>query len=222
VSKVVTKEEVLKQFQDGQSIMIAGFASTGEPKELVDLLLESGAQGLTVISNDTGFSGRGVGRVFESGQGKKLMCSYIGMDPDALAMVDRKVSSGEMELELMPQGTLCERIRSGGAGLGGVLTPTGVGTVVEQGKQKIEVDGKTFLLEKAIHADVALIKAWKADTAGNLIYRGTSRSFSPIMAMAADTVIVQADEIVPLGTFDPDVIVTPSVFVDMIVEKENK
>jgi len=219
LSKVVNKEDIIKQFKDGQTIMISGFASTGEPKELVDMLLESGAKYITVISNDTGYSGRGVGRVFESGQGKKLICSYIGMDPDALAMVDSKVSSGEIELELNPQGTLCERIRSGGSGLGGILTQTGIGTVIEKGKQKIEVNGKTYLLETALHADVALIKAWKADEIGNLIYRGTSRTYNPIMAMAADTVIVLADEIVPVGTFDPEIVVTPGVFVNMIIKK---
>lgn len=219
MSKIFKKEEVMKKFCDGQSIMIAGFASTGEPKGLVDMLLESEVKNLTIISNDTGYSGEGVGRIFESGQGKKLICSYIGMDPDALAMVDRKVKSGEMELELNPQGTLCERIRSGGAGLGGILTQTGIGTVIEKGKQKIEVDGKTYLLETALHADVALIKAWKADTVGNLIYRGTSRTYNPIMAMAADLVIVMADEIVPAGTFDPENVVTPGVFVNMIIKK---
>lgn len=209
----------MKQFTDGKTVMIAGFAGTGEPKELTDMLLESGAKNLTIISNDTGYSGDGVGRLFESGQGTKLVCSYIGMDPNALAMVDKKVSSGELELDLNPQGTLCERIRAGGAGLGGVLTPTGIGTVVEKGKQKIEVNGKEYLLETALHADIALIKAWKADTVGNLIYRGTSRTFNPIMATAADTVIVIVDEVVPTGTLDPEVVVTPGVFVNMIYKK---
>jgi acetate CoA/acetoacetate CoA-transferase alpha subunit len=219
LSKVVGKEEIMKQFTDGKTVMIAGFAGTGEPKELTDMLLESGAKNLTIISNDTGYSGDGVGRLFESGQGVKLVCSYIGMDPNALAMIDQKVTSGELELDLNPQGTLCERIRSGGAGLGGVLTPTGIGTVVEKGKQKIEVDGKEYLLETALHADIALIKAWKADTVGNLIYRGTSRTYNPIMATAADTVIVIVDEVVPTGTLDPEVVVTPGVFVSMIYKK---
>ena len=209
----------MKQFSDGQTIMIAGFAGTGEPKELTDMLLESGSRNLTIISNDTGYAGEGVGRIFESGQGIKLICSYIGMDPGALAMVDRKVSSGELELELNPQGTLCERIRSGGAGLGGILTPTGIGTVIEKGKQKIEVNGKTYLLETALHADIALIKAWKADTVGNLIYRGTSRTYNPVMATAGDLVIVVVDEIVPIGTLDPEIIVTPGVFVNMIMKR---
>lgn len=220
MSKVFKREEILKQFSDGQTIMIAGFAGTGEPKELTDMVLESGAKNLTIISNDTGYAGEGVGRIFESGQGVKLICSYIGMDPGALAMVDRKVNSGELELELNPQGTLCERIRAGGAGLGGILTPTGIGTVIEKGKQKIEVNGKNYLLETALHADIALIKAWKADTVGNLIYRGTSRTYNPVMATAADLVIVIVDEIVPAGTFDPEVIVTPGVFVNMIMKRQ--
>jgi acetate CoA/acetoacetate CoA-transferase alpha subunit len=219
LSKIFKKEEIMKQFSDGQTIMIAGFAGTGEPIELTDMLLESGVKNLTIISNDTGYAGEGVGRLFESGQGIKLVCSYIGMDPGALAMVDRKVSSGELELDLNPQGTLCERIRSGGAGLGGVLTQTGIGTVVEKGKQKIEVDGKTYLLETALHADIALIRAWKADTIGNLIYRGTSRTYNPVMATAADIVIVIVDEIVSVGTFDPEIVVTPGVFVNMIIKK---
>jgi len=219
LSKICNKEDIMKQFSDGQTIMIAGFAGTGEPKELTDMLLESGSRNLTIISNDTGYSGDGVGRLFESGQGVKLVCSYIGMDTNALAMIDKKVGSGELELDLNPQGTLCERIRSGGAGLGGVLTQTGVGTVVEKGKQKIDVYGKTYLLETALHADIALIKAWKADTVGNLIYRGTSRTYNPVMATAADIVIVIVDEIVPVGTLDPEVVVTPGVFVNMIYKK---
>ena len=219
MSKICNKEDIMKQFSDGQTIMIAGFAGTGEPKELTDMLLESGSRNLTIISNDTGYSGDGVGRLFESGQGVKLVCSYIGMDTNALAMIDKKVGSGELELDLNPQGTLCERIRSGGAGLGGVLTQTGVGTVVEKGKQKIDVYGKTYLLETALHADIALIKAWKADTVGNLIYRGTSRTYNPVMATAADIVIVIVDEIVPVGTLDPEVVVTPGVFVNMIYKK---
>lgn len=219
MSKIFNKEDVIKQFKDGQTIMIAGFAGTGEPVELTSLLVESGAKNLTIISNDTGYSGRGVGRLLDSKQCKKLICSYIGMDPHALETVDRMKSSGEMELQINPQGTLNERIRCGGAGLGGVLTQTGIGTVIEEGKQKIEIDSKTYLLETALHADIALIRAWKADTFGNLIYRGTSRTYNPTMATAADTTIVLVDEILPLGTFDPEVIITPGVYVDMIIKK---
>lgn len=219
MSKVVNKEDVIKQFKDGQTIMIAGFAGTGEPVELTDLLLESGANNLTIISNDTGYSGRGVGRLLDSGQMKKLVCSYIGMDPHALASVDEKVHSGELEMDLNPQGTLNERIRCGGAGLGGVLTPTGIGTVIEKGKQKIEVNGKEYLLETALHADIALVKAWKADTFGNLIYKGTSRTYNPVMASAADLTIAIVDEIVPIGTFVPENVITPGVFVNMILKR---
>ncbi len=219
MSKIFNKEDVIKQFKDGQTIMIAGFAGTGEPVELTSLLLESGAKNLTIISNDTGYSGRGVGRLLDSGQCKKLICSYIGMDPHALETVDRMKSSGELELQLNPQGTLNERIRCGGAGLGGVLTQTGLGTVIEEGKQKIEVDEKAYLLETALHADIALIKALKADTFGNLIYRGTSRTYNPVMATAADTVIALVDEIVPIGTFDPEIVVTPGVYVNMILKR---
>lgn len=219
MSKIVNKEDIIKQFKDGMTIMIAGFAGTGEPVELTTLLLESGVKNLTIISNDTGYSGRGVGRLLDSGQCKKLICSYIGMDPHALETVDRMKNSGELVLELNPQGTLNERIRCGGAGLGGVLTQTGIGTVIEEGKQKIEVDGNTYLLETALHADIALIQAKTADTFGNLTYRGTSRTYNPTMASAADLTIAIVDEIVPLGSIDPEVVVTPGVYVNMILKR---
>lgn len=223
MSKIVTKEEIKKQFRDGQTIMIPGFGSAGTPVPLVDMLYDSGVKNLTIISSDTGMAGfreLGIARLFENGQGKKFICSYVGVEPDMLAMLDRLVESGELILEVNPMGTLCERIRAGGAGLGGVLTRTGLGTVVEKGKQKVEVDGVTYLLEKPLHADIALIKARTADTFGNLVYRGTSRNYNPFMATAADLVIVLADEIVPLGTLDPEIIVTPGVYVDMIIHKD--
>lgn len=199
--------------------MIGGFANYGVPVKLIDLIIASGAKNLTIISNDTGLAGIGASKIFASRQGNKLICSYIGMNPEALKLVGDMTKSGELELELNPQGTLVERIRCGGAGLGGVLVRTGMGTMIEAGKQKIEVQGTPYLLETPLTADIALVKAWKADTYGNLVYRGTSRNYNPIIATAGKTVIVEAEEIVPAGTFAPDQVMTPGVFVHMVLAK---
>ena len=219
MNKVYSRAEVLEKFADGQRIMIGGFASVGVPTNLIDGLIETGVKNLTVIANDTGFAGEGVGKIFSCRQGSKLICSYVGLNPEAQKIVNEQVNSGLIELELNPQGTLAERIRSGGTGLGGVLVQAGLGTIIEQGKQKIVVDGKTYLLETPLHADIALIKAWKADTYGNLVYRRTAQNFNPLMAMAGKLVIVEAEEIVPIGTIDPDDVMTPGVFVNMILAK---
>ncbi len=214
MSKVRSMEEALDALRDGQSVMIGGFLAAGTPEALVDGLINKGVGNLTVIGNDTGFVDRGIGRLVVSGQIKKAIVSHIGTNKET----GRKMTAGEMDVELVPQGTLAERVRAGGAGLGGILTPTGVGTIVEEGKQKLEIDGKTYLLELPLRADVALLLAHKADTSGNLVYRRSSRNFNPLMAMAADLVIVLAEEIVDVGELDPDEIVTPGVLVDMIVK----
>lgn len=213
MSKVVTKEEVLAKFADGQTVMIGGFLATGTPEGLVDGLIEKGVKNLTVIGNDTGYPDKGIGKLVVSKQLQKVIVSHIGTNKET----GRQMHAKEMEVVLVPQGTLAERIRSGGAGLGGFLTPTGVGTVVEEGKQKITIDSKTYLLELPLKADIALLKAWKADTYGNLIFRRAARNFNPVMAMAADLVIVEAEEIVEVGTLDPDEIMTPGALVDMII-----
>ena len=214
MSKVVTRDEILAKFTDGQTMMIGGFLATGTPESLVDGLLESGVKNLTVIANDTSFMDRGIGKLVVSKQLKKVIVSHIGTNKET----GRQMHAKEMEVELVPQGTLAERIRSGGAGLGGFLTPTGVGTIVEEGKQKMTIGGKTFLLELPLKADIALLKAWKADTYGNLIYRRAARNFNPMMAMAADLVIVEVEELVEVGTLDPDEVMTPGALVDMIIK----
>ncbi|PKM86443.1 MAG: acetate CoA-transferase subunit alpha [Firmicutes bacterium HGW-Firmicutes-12] len=214
MNKVTTRQEVIDKFSDGQTIMIGGFLATGTPESLVDALVEKKVSDLTIITNDTAFIGKGTGKLIVSKQIKKAIVSHIGTN----AETGRQMNAGEIDIELVPQGTLAERIRCAGAGLGGVLTPTGVGTIVEEGKEKIIRDGKTYLLETPLSADIALIKAAKADTFGNLVYFRSARNFNPMMAMAAKLVIVEAEEIVEVGSLDPDEIMTPGVLVDMIIK----
>jgi len=215
MNKVVSRQAALAKFNDGQTIMIGGFLAVGTPESLVDGLIERQIKDLTIIGNDTGFVDKGIGKLVVNKQAKKVIVSHIGTNPET----GRQMHAGELEVELGPHGTLAERIRCGGAGLGGVLTPTGVGTVVEKGKEKIDIQGRTYLLELPLRADIALIKAAKADTMGNLVYRRSARNFNPLMAMAADLVIVEAEEIVEVGSLDPDEIMTPGILVDMIVQK---
>ncbi len=214
MSKVVTREKALEKFADGQTIMIGGFLGVGTPESLIDGLVEKGVNDLTIIANDTSFPEKGVGKLVVSKQVKKAVVSHIGTNKET----GRQMNAGEMEVQLVPQGTLAERIRSAGAGLGGILTPTGVGTIVEQGKETLTINNKKYILELPLHADLALIKAAKADTSGNLVYRRSSRNFNPLMAMAANFVIAEAEEIVEVGVLDPDEIVTPGVFVHMLIK----
>lgn len=214
INKVVTLEETLSFIQDGQRIMVGGFLNVGAPLKLLEAIYEKGTKDLTVISNDTSFVDKGVGKLLANNQIKKVIGSYIGSNPET----GKRMNDGRLEVELVPQGTFAERIRCGGAGLGGFLTPTGVGTIVEEGKEILEVNGKKYLLELPLKADIALIKAYKADTFGNLVYRGTARNFNPLMAMAADLVIVEAEEIVEVGALNPEEIVTPGIFVDKIIQ----
>jgi acetate CoA/acetoacetate CoA-transferase alpha subunit len=180
----------------------------------VEVLLKKGCKNLTVIGNDTSFVDRGIGRLVVSRQVGKAIVSHVGTNKET----GRLMNSGEMAVELVPQGTLAERIRSAGAGLGGFLTPTGVGTMVEEGKQKLTVNGQEYLLELPLRADVAILKAAKADKSGNLVYNRAARNFNPMMAMAADLVIVEAEEIVEVGALNPDEVVTPGTLVDIIVK----
>ncbi len=212
MNKLVGRSEIMKLFHDNMTIMCGGFANRGNAAKLIDMAVESGAQGIYIISNDSGDPDLTVGRFIRSGQARKLTASHVGMNPE----LGEAVLAGKIELELSPQGTLAERIRCGGAGLGGVLVATGIGTVMEEGKQKIEVNGQTYLLETPLTAEIALVKAYKADVMGNLVYKGTQRNFNPLVAMAAKTVIVEAEEIVPVGDLDMDEIHTPGVFVSMI------
>lgn len=216
MNKVATKEDVLAKLKNGQAIMIGGFLNTGTPEALVDVLIEQKVKDLTIIANDTAFPEKGIGQLVVNKQVARVIVSHIGTNPET----GRQMNAGELKVELTPQGTLAERIRAGGAGLGGVLTPTGVGTVVAEGKEKIVSQGKTYLLELPLKADVALIKAWKADKYGNLVYNRAARNFNPLMAMAADFVIAEAEEILEAGSLDPDQVMTPGACVDMIIQGE--
>jgi len=213
VNKVVSKEEVSALFYDGMTVMAGGFMGVGTPQEIVDIMLEKEIKDITLIANDTAFVELGVGPLVVNRRVKKVIASHIGTNPET----GRQMIAGEMEVELVPQGTLAERVRAGGSGLGGVLTPTGIGTVVEEGKEVIVVDGREFLLEKPIRAEVAILKAYKADKAGNLVYHRSARNFNPLMALAADVVIAQVEKIVEIGEIDPDEVMTPGILVDKIL-----
>ena len=217
MNKVVSLEQIRPLLKDGMSIMIGGFLACGTPEKLIDLLIESNVKNLTIIANDTSFVDRGIGKLIVNGQVKKVVASHIGTN----AETGRLMTEGKMEVELVPQGTLIERIRAAGAGLGGVLTPTGVGTMVEEGKQKLTIEGREYLLELPIKADLALVYASVVDEIGNAVYYGTTRNFNPTIATAAEIVIVEAEKIVKTGELDPNNIVTPGVLVDYIIGEAN-
>ena len=211
---VISAAEAALKLNDGMTVMIAGFLGVGTPETLVDAVLKRNVRNLTVIGNDTGTPEIGIGKLVVNRQLKKVIVSHIGTNPET----GKQMHAGELEVELVPQGTLAERIRSAGFGLGGILTPTGVGTPVEIGKQVLELDGRKYLLERPLKADVALLKAYKADKAGNLIFRRSARNFNPVMAPSADIVIVEAATIVETGMIDPDEVITPGIFVDFLVQ----
>jgi acetate CoA/acetoacetate CoA-transferase alpha subunit len=211
--KVVPVEEAVAKIPDGASVMIGGFMGVGAPERLLDELVRQRKSNLCIIANDAGVPGKGIGKLVDAGLVSRMIASHIGLNPNA----QKQMMAEKISIDLVPQGTLVERIRAGGCGLGGVLTPTGVGTTVEQGKQKIEVGGKTYLLETALHADFALVHTFLADYLGNLSYALTARNFNPVMAMAADTVIVTAENIVPVGVIAPDHVVTPGPLVDYLI-----
>ena len=195
------------------SVMIGGFMGNGTPEHIMDALVAAKVKDLTVICNDTAFPDRGIGKLIVNRQIKKVIVSHIGTNPVTVDQMNAK----ELEIEFSPQGTLAERVRAGGAGLGGVLTTTGLGTVVADGKQTLEVDGKTYLLEKPLRADVALLGANIGDKSGNLIFKGTSQNFNPIMATAADVVIAEIEELVEVGELAPETVHVPGIFVDYYV-----
>src|SRR5271169_5259928 len=199
---------------DGATLMIGGFMGVGTPERVIDELVRQEKRDLTVIANDTAVPGRGTGKLVDAGLIARTIASHIGLNPET----QKQMIAGKMAVDLIPQGTLIERIRAGGCGLGGVLTPTGIGTIVEEGKQKVEVNGKHFLVETALRADFALINAFLADYLGNLSYVLTGRNFNPVMAMAADTTIVCADHIVPVGLIAPDHVITPAPLVDYLIK----
>ncbi len=211
--KTVSVEDAVALIPDGASLMIGGFMAVGSPERVIDELVRQGKRDLTVIANDTAKPGIGIGKLIDKGQVSRLIASHIGLNPET----QKQMIAGKIEVELVPQGTLVERVRAGGSGIGGVLTPTGVGTLVEEGKQRIEVKGKSYLLETALEADFALVQAFLADYSGNLSYVLTARNFNPVMAMAGKTTIVSAEHIVPTGLIAPDHVVTPAPLVDYLV-----
>ena len=208
-----TLEQAVSLIPEGASLMIGGFMGVGTPEGLIDELVRQRKGGLTVIANDNALPGKGIGKLVDAGLVARTITSHIGLNPET----QKRMLAGTMQVDLVPQGTLIERIRAGGAGLGGILTATGVGTVVEEGKQVIEVAGRKYLLETALRADFALVAAFLADYIGNLYYALTARNFNPVIAMAADTVIVEAQNIVPVGVIAPDNVMTPAPVVDYIV-----
>lgn len=214
MNKVVDYSTIKPLLKDGMTLMIGGFLGCGTPEGLIDLILEMDLKELTIIGNDTSFVNKGIGRLVANGNVKKVIVSHIGTNPES----GKRMTEGTMEVELSPQGTLIERIRAGGSGLGGVITPTGVGTIVEEGKQKITLEGKEYLIEKPLRGDVALVYASVADTFGNSYYKGTTKNFNPTIALAADKVIVEAEEIVEAGAINPEVVMTPGVLVDFVVK----
>jgi acetate CoA/acetoacetate CoA-transferase alpha subunit len=206
-------EAAASMIPEAASLMIGGFMAVGTPERMIDAIVARGVGGLTVIANDTAMPGRGIGKLISAGLVRHVIASHIGLNPETQA----KMISGEITCELVPQGTLIERIRAGGMGLGGVLTPTGLGTEVEEGKQVVTVDGNRFLVETPLKADFALIGAWQADYVGNLSYMLTAHNFNPIIALAGRTVIAEADSIVPVGVIPPDAVKTPGVLVDHLL-----
>ena len=211
--KTIPLKQAVGMIPDGASLMIGGFMGVGTPERLVDEIVLQGKRNLTVIANDTAKPGTGIGKLVSAKLIRTAVVSHIGLNPEA----QEQMLAGQVSIELVPQGTLAERIRAGGYGLGGILTPTGIGTVVEQGKRKIDVDGTEYLLEKPLRADFALVHAFLADYLGNLAYALTARNFNPLMAMAGATVIVVAEHIVPVGLIAPDHVITPAPLVDYIV-----
>jgi acetate CoA/acetoacetate CoA-transferase alpha subunit len=211
--KTISVEKAVAMIPDGARLMIGGFMGVGTPDRLVDEIVRQGKRDLTVIANDTAKPGTGIGKLISAKLVQGVIASHIGLNPET----QQQMIAGTMQVELAPQGTLVERIRAGGNGLGGVLTPTGVGTVVEEGKRKIELEGHEYLLETPLRADFALIHAFLADYLGNLSYALTARNFNPVIAMAGATVIADAEHIVPVGLIAPDHVVTPAPLVDYLV-----
>ena len=199
--------------RDGQTLAVGGFGLCGIPEALIAALRDSGAKGLTVISNNAGVDGFGLGQLLSTRQIKKMISSYVGENKE----FERQYLAGELELEFNPQGTLAERLRAGGAGIPAFFTRTGYGTIVAEGKETREFDGHHYVLETALKADVSLVKAWKADTAGNLVFRKTARNFNPAVAMAGKVCVVEVEQIVEVGSIDPDHVHLPGIYVDRIV-----
>ncbi|HJX77910.1 3-oxoacid CoA-transferase subunit A [Glutamicibacter sp.] len=207
--------DAVAEIKDGSTVLIGGFGNAGQPMELIDALMECGATDLTVVNNNAGQADAGLALLIKERRVKKIICSFPRQSDSW--HFDEAYRAGDIELELVPQGNLAERIRAAGAGIGGFFTPTGYGTLLAEGKETRVIDGKGYVLETPINADFALIKALKADTMGNLVYRKTARNFGPIMATAAKQAIVQVDEVVEAGNLDPENVITPGIYVDTVV-----
>jgi 3-oxoacid CoA-transferase subunit A len=214
MSKVIDARAAIARVKDGASILMGGFGLCGIPENLIGLLAASGVKNLTVMSNNAGVSDFGIGVLLRNGQVRKLVGTYIGEND----LLERMILEKRIDIELNPQGTFAERIRAGGAGIAGFYTPTGVGTVIAEGKETRVFDGREYVLEKPLRADFAFVKAYRGDTAGNLVYRRTTRNFNPVMATAADTVFAEVEELVEAGSIDPDTVVTPGIYVDGIFQ----
>jgi acetate CoA/acetoacetate CoA-transferase alpha subunit len=215
-SKVVTVAQATEHLHDGLTVLIPGFVNVGVPETLIKGMIAKDIKNLNVISNNTSVKGRGIGLLVHDRRIKHITCSHIGSNTETV----EQVVAGELDVTFVPQGTLCERVRAGGAGIGGILTPTGLGTPIADGKEILTVDGKQYILEKPLRADVAIIHAWKVDKRGNAVYHRTARNFNQIWATAADWVIVEAENIVEVGELDPDAIMTPGALVDQVVQAE--
>jgi acetate CoA/acetoacetate CoA-transferase alpha subunit len=209
----ISLQDAVARIPNGASLLIGGFMGVGTPERIIDEIVRQSKRDLTIIANDTAKPGVGIGKLVSAKLLHRAIVSHIGLNPET----QRQMIAGEIAVDLVPQGTLIERIRAGGYGLGGILTATGVGTVVEQGKRKIDVDGKEYLIETALRADFALLQAFLSDYIGNLTYALTARNFNPVIAMAADTVIADAEHIVPVGVIAPDHVVTPAPIVDYVI-----
>ena len=214
MNKIKNIDEAVRYIEDGMTVAVGGFMAVGTPEKLVDAVIAKGIKNLTLICNDTAFPDKGVGKWVVNRVVSKVIVSHVGTNPET----GRQMNTGELKVNLVPQGTLAERIRAAGAGLGGILTHTGIGTVVEEGKQKVTVDGKEYLLELPLKADVALLKGSIVDKKGNIYYSKSTRNFNPLIATAADVVIVEAEKIVEVGELDASDVMTPSVFVDVITQ----
>lgn len=215
MNKIVKLEDLKHVFKDGMTIMVGGFLDCGAPENIIDMLVDLNIKNLTIISNDTAFPDKGIGKLIVNGQVSKVIASHIGTNPET----GKKMNDGEIEVELSPQGTLIERIRAAGSGLGGVLTPTGLGTIVEEGKRKVTIGGKEYLLELPLCADVSIVKGSVVDEFGNTCYRATTKNFNPYMAMAGKIVIVEAENLVKCEQLKRENIMTPGVLVNYIVKE---
>jgi len=220
IDKIKTADEAVAPIGDGSVIMIAGFMACGTPEILVDALVRKGSKNLTVIGNDAGYEHRGIGKLIHAGLVKTIIASHVGLNPEVAHRMNSESEDYRIELKLVPQGTLAERVRAAGCGLGGILTPTGVGTIVAEGKQVLNVGGRDYLLEEPLHADFAFVRGNRVDKFGNICFHGTTVNFNPLMAAAADHVIVGAVEVVEIGELDPNQVSVSGILVDSIVGGE--